>query len=560
MQEVTRNSYSLYKRETGSRVIWYVRFWDDDTQSYTSGRSTGQTTKPAAHRQVQKWLAEGLPAAQKKDLKATKNRLMGAIAKYLEDCEIVKKGENRDAGEIIKLFYTQVTNMQMSSGERFVDYLHRFWDWDGDYVQGRLERGRTIGRKYVSDCRSKINRLIEPYFKDTLLSDITTNTLEQFMKSIPRRDVDPENGYARRTINIAMKLIKKALKEAVRLEIIPRNPADRIELLADDPRERGILTPAELERLFQLEWPDERSKTAAILGSVSGMRISEITGLRIDDLDMERQVIYVKHSFSVYEQRLKGTKNEKPRFIYTDASILNLLSELHRKNPWQNSFVFWGTKPDKPMRYETIEAHLDKTLAALMGERLKTSVNDDWRGLASTLATKIDMASHEMIAIGSSNLDTTQDSLRIRYRYSCNKKGVEAANYSEEKNIQLRAPQLKRLSAFCGKNANVFIVRGADRENPLDFENLTPDETRKMLLAMGEIVRRERNITFHGFRHFFNSTIRGTVSDDVLRMQTGHSDEKMTDLYDHMTDERGEQLRKAVRSKILPFIPREVAG
>jgi len=52
------------------------------------------------------------------------------------------------------------------------------------------------------------------------------------------------------------------------------------------------------------------------------------------------------------------------------------------------------------------------------------------------LATKIDIASHEMIAIGSGNLDTTQDSLRVRYRYSFNKKGVEAVNYSEEKNIQ----------------------------------------------------------------------------------------------------------------------------
>ncbi|MFP3089357.1 hypothetical protein LQZ21_03420 [Treponema sp. TIM-1] len=52
MQEITRNSYSIYKRETGSRTIWYVRFWDDETQSYTSGRSTGQTTKAAANRLV----------------------------------------------------------------------------------------------------------------------------------------------------------------------------------------------------------------------------------------------------------------------------------------------------------------------------------------------------------------------------------------------------------------------------------------------------------------------------------------------------------------------------
>ena len=100
--------------------------------------------------------------------------------------------------------------------------------------------------------------------------------------------------------------------------------------------------------------------------------------------------------------------------------------------------------------------------------------------------------------------------------------------------------------------------RGIDRETPLDFENLKPDESKKILRDMGEIVRSERNLTFHGFRHFFNSTIRGTVSDDILRLQTGHLNAKMTDLYDHITEERGEQLRKAVQTKILPFIPKAV--
>ena len=107
MQDVTRNTYSLYKRGT----IWYVRFWDDETQTYSSGRSTGHTSKPTAHRQAQKQLAEGLPEAQKKDIKATKNRLIKAINRYLEDCDVIKKGEQYETGEIIKLFYTQVTNM-----------------------------------------------------------------------------------------------------------------------------------------------------------------------------------------------------------------------------------------------------------------------------------------------------------------------------------------------------------------------------------------------------------------------------------------------------------------
>jgi hypothetical protein len=138
MQEVTRNSYSLYKRETGSRAIWYVRFWDDETQSYGGGRSTGQTTNPAAHRVVQKWLVEGIPELKRKDHTATQNQLMGVITKYLQDIGLIKKGEVWDAGEIIKLFYTQVTNTRMSSGEDFVAYLYRFWDWEGGLKGVRL--------------------------------------------------------------------------------------------------------------------------------------------------------------------------------------------------------------------------------------------------------------------------------------------------------------------------------------------------------------------------------------------------------------------------------------
>ena len=142
------------------------------------------------------------------------------------------------------------------------------------------------------------------------------------------------------TINLIIKLIKKALREAVRLEIIPRNPADKIELLADDTKERGILTPKELEQLFQQTWPDERSEAASILASVSGMRVNEVTALRIEDLDIDHGVIHVRHSYSSYEKRLKGTKNEKSRYIYTDKSILNILSALYQKNPWKNSFIF----------------------------------------------------------------------------------------------------------------------------------------------------------------------------------------------------------------------------
>jgi integrase len=500
---------------------------------------------------VQKWLVEGLPEVNKKTATVSQERLLAAIAKNLQQNGRINKGEAYENNEIIKLFYTQITSEKMASGERLVDYLYRFWNWDSDYVQGRIERGKSIGKRYVSDCRTKIKLHIEPFFRDTLLCDVTTSMLERFMMSFPRRDGDTKNGYARHTINLIMKVIKKPLKDAVRLGVIPKNPADGVDLLCNDTRERGILTPEELEKLFHCKWLDERSKVASIVAAVSGMRLGEIAALQIDDIDVERDIIYVRHSYSPREKRLKNPKNGKGRIIYTDKSIIQMLLTLHGKNPYKGSFIFWGLAPNKPMRFETIEHDLEKALAALLGKAAKQEMTQEWREMACILAIKGKLDQDEIIALTITDLDTAQNSVHIRHRYAYTSKKLKIDNaVGKENTIKLDSSLLKRISVICSKNPYAFVFWGKDH-------NIDNDETKIHIL--GEVIRRERNISFHGFRHFFNSTIRGTVSDDILRLQTGHLDSKMTDAYDHMTDDRGEQLRKAVRSKILPFI-KDVAG
>jgi hypothetical protein len=140
MEVVTRNSYSLYRRKTGSRTIWYVRFWDDNTQSYTGGRSTGQTTKSAAHRQVQNWLIEGLTGQKQKNPNISQQRILKVIHKFLLESSTVTNDDKYNDSELIKLFYSKVTNNKMSGEETFVDYLNRFWNWSGDYVRSRREQ------------------------------------------------------------------------------------------------------------------------------------------------------------------------------------------------------------------------------------------------------------------------------------------------------------------------------------------------------------------------------------------------------------------------------------
>jgi integrase len=42
-----------------------------------------------------------------------------------------------------------------------------------------------------------------------------------------------------------------------------------------------------------------------------------------------------------------------------------------------------------------------------------------------------------------------------------------------------------------------------------------------------------RNVTFHSWRHFFNSYFRTKIPDAKLQQMTGHKTQEMTDHYTH---------------------------
>jgi integrase len=146
-----------------------------------------------------------------------------------------------------------------------------------------------------------------------------------------------------------MKVIKKALKEAVRLGILPRDPSSSIELLSENTEERGILTPDEVTELARFEWADERSKIASILGAVSSMRISEVVELRIENVNADKNVIVVDRSYSYYEKRL----------IPIDAPTFQRILALCGKR--SNGFILCGTEGKQPVDFNSLEPKAAKS-------------------------------------------------------------------------------------------------------------------------------------------------------------------------------------------------------
>ena len=49
--------------------------------------------------------------------------------------------------------------------------------------------------------------------------------------------------------------------------------------------------------------------------------------------------------------------------------------------------------------------------------------------------------------------------------------------------------------------------------------------------------RKLRNVSFHSWRHFYNSLLRGRIADAKLRRLTGHLSPSMTERYTHFQRE-----------------------
>ncbi len=77
-----------------------------------------------------------------------------------------------------------------------------------------------------------------------------------------------------------------------------------------------------------------------------------------------------------------------------------------------------------------------------------------------------------------------------------------------------------------------LVFWGVDGRHPLNNKIISTTLYEAFThIGISEEDRRQRNITFHSWRHFYNSFLRGKVPDVKLQRLTGHRTQEMTDLY-----------------------------
>ncbi len=235
------------------------------------------------------------------------------------------------------------------------EFLKNFWDPEkSEYVQNKRAHKKACGDYHCKEMRGMVDRYWLPFFgEEFTVGQLTEQYLEDFLQELANF-----RHLKGATINHARTCGATGLKWLKNKGIIHSNPMANVEAFSkSDATPRGIPDEKEIKELYELNWENEVMYLAFNLSAFSGLRPGEISGLQVRDIDSEKDLLTIRHSWH-RTGYLKSTKTSLVRKVPVAHNILLRLLVQAQKCPGANeeTFVFWSKandyKPFLPQYYD----------------------------------------------------------------------------------------------------------------------------------------------------------------------------------------------------------------
>ena len=169
--------------------------------------------------------------------------------------------------------------------------------WLAGCVRGTI-RGSTFSRDAY---------LVANHAKPTIGRVKLKNLNALHLQGLYRERLD--SGLSGSTVQKIHHVLHKALAQAVRWDLIPRNPADAVKAPTPTPKEMRPLSAVEARRLLGAARGD-RLEALYVLAVHTGMRSGELLGLKWADVDLESGTIRVRRTLTRTEDGKRLTLGE----------------------------------------------------------------------------------------------------------------------------------------------------------------------------------------------------------------------------------------------------------
>lgn len=166
------------------------------------------------------------------------------------------------------------------------NYLDR---WLSDAVRGSV-RESTYFR---DECLVRVH--VKPALGRVKLKNLNAMHLQRLYRDRLDRGISEDKGLSGSTVQKIHHVLHKALSQAVRWDLIPRNPADGVKAPTPSTKEMRPLSADEARWLLEAASGD-RLEALYVLAVHTGMRRGELLGLKWDDIDLDASTLRVRRT------------------------------------------------------------------------------------------------------------------------------------------------------------------------------------------------------------------------------------------------------------------------
>lgn len=160
-----------------------------------------------------------------------------------------------------------------------------------DYLDHWLQaaaKPRLRERTYI-EYRKQLERYVTPVLGASRLEKLTPLQIQGLYGQMLEKGLSP------RTVRLTHAVLRNALKQSVRWQMLRANPADAVDLPKQQQREMKVLDQEQAAAFLKaIESDPYRVLLATLLGT--GMRPSEAAGLRWPDVDLIGRRLHVQRS------------------------------------------------------------------------------------------------------------------------------------------------------------------------------------------------------------------------------------------------------------------------
>lgn len=165
-----------------------------------------------------------------------------------------------------------------------------------DYLERWLRYWKNqVGEKAIKQYSQIVNQYILPYLGKYQLVELKPLLINQLMEKLSN------NGIGSRTIQLVYTIFHIALNQAVKEDLLVRNPLDRVNRPKHKNKEIEPLRETEVTQFF-ISCRGHRLEALFNIAFKTGMRKGEILGLKWSDINWEEKSVRVQRQV----QRISG--------------------------------------------------------------------------------------------------------------------------------------------------------------------------------------------------------------------------------------------------------------